>query len=249
MITFYLKKTISFFIEPFGIVFLLFFLGLIFLYLKQQQKSKIFLSLSFIFLTLFSYPPFANFLVKNLENQYSKYTPTNGIKYIHVLGSGHNTDPLQPISSHLSCSGTKRVLEGVILQKQIRNSILIFTGYAGYTNIPNATMNKQLALSLGVDKKNILTSIKPKDTKEEALFLKTLLKPDEKFILVTSATHMPRAMKIFTSLGLNPVPAPTAFYKQDIKTFFTPPKIYYFYLSQIAMHEYIGSCWEELKKW
>lgn len=247
MIAFYIKKIISFFIEPFGLTFTMFFLGTIFLYLKKIKFAKFFLTGSFIFLFLFSYPPFSNYLITQLENKYPKYQTTKNIKYIHVLGNGHNTDPSQPISSHLSCSGTKRVLEGVILHKQIKNSILIFTGYEGSTNVANAIMNKQLALSLGVKEKNIITNPKPKDTKEEALFIKSILKPDEKFIIVTSATHMPRAIQIFHSLSLHPIPAPTDFYKEEITTYLKAPNIYSLFKSQLAMHEYFGLLWERLK--
>ena len=70
---FFFKKFVTFFVEPFGIVFTLFVLGLVFLFIQRDSKAKIFLSLSLALLFLFSYPPFANFLVQNLENQYPKY--------------------------------------------------------------------------------------------------------------------------------------------------------------------------------
>ena len=86
----------------------------------------------------------------------------------------------------------------------------------------------------------------PKDTKEEALFTKGLVRK-KPFILVTSATHMPRAMKIFKNLGLNPIPAPTDFHKGEFKGYLRKPSAYHFNLSEIAMHEYIGILWEKLK--
>ncbi|MCD4667238.1 MAG: YdcF family protein, partial [Sulfurimonas sp.] len=121
-----------------------------------------------------------------------------------------------------------------------------FTGYAGKTDISNAKMNAKLAMALGVDKKNIIVNPNPKDTKEEALFTKTIV-GDEPFILVTSATHMPRAMMLFKSLGLNPIPAPTNFYKEEFKGYFKLPDINNFNKSQVAMHEYIGILWARLK--
>ncbi len=163
-----IKKTITFFIEPLGIVLSLLVLGLYFIYTKKDKLAKILLSLGLGALILFSYPPFSNFLVQNLENKYPKYNYKDDIKYIHVLGSGHNTDISQPISSNLSYSGVKRVLEGVILHKRIKNSKLIFTGYEGTTNIANAIMNSKLAIALGFDEKNIIINDKPNDTLQEA---------------------------------------------------------------------------------
>ncbi len=245
-IGFYLKKFITFFIEPYGMIFSLFVLGLYFLFIKKESLAKLFLSSSFTALFLFAYPPFSNFLIKNLEMQYPKYNYTHDIKYIHVLGSGHNTDAAQPLSSQIGDASIKRVLEGVIIHKQIDGSKLIFTGYAGNTDTPTAVMNTKLALALDIKKENLIINPDPKDTKEEAIFTKTIV-GDKKFVLVTSATHMPRSMMLFKSLGLNPIPAPTNFYKNDKKDLFQAPNIHSLRNSQIAMHEYIGILWAKLR--
>jgi len=240
---FFLKKFIAFFVEPLGIVLTLFAIGIYFLFSDKKSLSKLFLSFSFALLLLFSYQPFSNFLVKNLENQYPKYAYKQDIKYIHVLGSGHNTDESQPLSSQVF---SKRVLEGVIIHLQSPNSKLIFTGYEGNTNVPNAKMNKKLALALGVKEENIIINIKPKDTRQEAEFTKSLL-GDEAFVLVTSATHMPRSMKLFKSLGLNPIPAPTDFHKKEFRGYLVAPDIVSLGNSRMAMHEYMGILWAKLK--
>ncbi len=243
---FVLKKFITFFVEPYGIVFSLFFIGLYFLFLNKYTQAKRSLFISFTLLFLFAYPPFANFLISNLENQYPKYSLTNKVKYIHVLGSGHNDDDSQPLSSQISSASIKRDLEGILIHKTMPKTKIIFTGYAGNTSISNAKINKKLALSLGINKNNLIINSKPKDTKEEALFSKTIV-GKEPFILVTSATHMPRSMMLFESLGLHPIPAPTNFYKKKIDTYFDAPDIESFMKSQIAVHEYIGILWTKLK--
>ena len=243
---FFLKKFVTFFVEPFGIVFTLLALGLIFLYIKKELQAKIFLSLGFSFLFLFSYPPFSLLLVQNLENQYPKYDYKQYIKYIHVLGNEHNTDKTQPISSHLSSSGTKRVLEGVIIHRKTENSKIIFTGYTGDTDTANAVMNSKLASALGVNIKDMIINPDPTDTREEAYFTKTLV-GSEPFVLVTSATHMPRSMMLFESLGLNPIAAPTSFYKSEFKGYLRAPQAIYFHISTVAMHEYIGILWAKIR--
>jgi uncharacterized SAM-binding protein YcdF (DUF218 family) len=243
---FILKKFITFFIEPYGIVFSLFVLGLYFLFIKKEKIAKLSLSLSFGLLFLFSYPPFANFLISNLENQYPKYNYKHDVEYIHVLGSGHNGDDTQPLSSKIGDSGLKRVLEGIIIYKQIKNSKLIFTGYGGDEVISTAKMNENLALALGVQKENIILGEEAKDTQEEAYFTQKLV-GDKPFVLVTSASHIPRSMMLFKSLGLKPIAAPTAFYKDKFKGFFRLPTVGSFQKSQIAMHEYWGILWSKLR--
>ena len=252
-LAFFLKKTIAYFIKPFGMVSALFAIGLYFLFTKKNNLSKVFLGLAFGVMTLYSYPPFANYLVENLENKYPKYDYTAQVKYIHVLGSGHNVDPEQPLSSQISGAGIKRNVEGILIHKKIENSTIIFTGYKGRTDTPNAVMNASFAKALGVNEENLIVSGLPKDTKEEAVFVKSIL-GDAPFILVTSATHMPRAMMLFESLGLNPIPAPTDFYKKSfdataLKSYFVAPRVDSFYLSTVAMHEYIGILWDKVRGW
>lgn len=244
---FMLKKFITFFIEPYGMVLSLFVLGLYFLYIKKDVLSKVFLTLAFSVMLLFSYSPFANFLISNLENQYPKYDYKSNVKYIHVLGSGHNTDPSQPLSSQIGGASVKRDLEGILIHKSIKGSKIIFTGYEGSTDTPTAVMNAKLAKALEVKEESLLINPKPKDTREEAIFTKSVV-GDKPFILVTSATHMPRAMLLFKSLGLKPIAAPTNFYKRKFDGYFKMPNISSFQTSQIAMHEYWGILWSKLKE-
>ncbi len=243
---FLLKKFVTFFVEPLGLVLTLLAIGLYFLYVKKYHLSKPILSGAFSLLLLFSYPPFANFLVQNLENQYQKFDYKTNVKYIHVLGSGHTTDPSQPISSQISSTGTKRVLEGVIIHKNMPHSKIIFTGCEGNTNTTNAVMNAKLAHALGVDYKDMIINGKPVDTKEETLFTKSLV-GDAPFVLVTSATHMPRAVMLFRSLGMHPIPAPTNYYKSEFRGYLRTPNSFSFYISTVAVHEYLGILWEKLK--
>lgn len=243
---FFIKKFISFFLDPLGMVTILFVLGIYFLYKSKYAKAELFLLSSFGLLYLFSYPAFANLLAQNLENQYPKYEYNQSVEYIHVLGNGHNTDADQPISSHLNAASTKRVLEGIIIYNKMPGSKLIFTGYAGNTNTSSAKMNSILALSLGVKNEDMLLSSKPVDTREEAIFTKSVL-GDKPFILVTSATHMPRAMMIFESLGMHPIAAPTNYYKENYRGLLREPSVSAFYISTVSLHEYFGMVLAKVK--
>jgi len=245
---FILKQFVSFFVEPYGIVLTLFTLALFALFRANYSRAKLFFTSALLLLLLFSYKPFAMFLVTNLEESYSKFEDRNSsIDYIHVLGNGHTTDMMQPLSSKLSNAGTKRVLEGVLIAKAHPEAKLVFTGHKGKTEIANAQMNANLAMALGIPKNQLIINGKPKDTKEEALFLASFTKPSQRVVLVTSATHMPRAMRLFEKEGLHPVAAPTAYYKESIESYLSAPKPYYLFLTQVAWHEYLGMVWEKLK--
>ncbi len=244
-ILFYIKKFIIFFIEPFGFAITLALIGLFLLYKSKYRASKIFLTSSVLALLLFSYPPFANLLVEKLEDRYHKYNYNKNIKYIHVLGAGHTTDPSQPLSSQISNAGIKRDIEGILLHKSTKGSKIIFTGYDNFTDTPISTMNSRLAVALGVKTDDIIQNPKPKDTKEEAMFAHTIV-GDKPFVLVTSATHMPRAMLIFQNLGMHPIPAPTDFIKSKNYNLLSSPNIISLYRSKTAVHEYVGMLWRSL---
>ena len=64
-----------------------------------------------------------------------------------------------------------------------------------------------MAESLGIPRSEILVLDKPKDTEEEAAAVKMAI-GDAPFLLVTSASHLPRAMLFFRRAGLTPLPAP-----------------------------------------
>ena len=155
-------------------------------------------------------------------------------------------DPEQPLSSQIGGASIKRDIEGIIIHSKIQDSILIFTGYGGSTHIPTGVMNAELALALGIKKENILVNGLPKDTKEEALYTKSIV-GEESFVLVTSASHMPRAMMLFESLGMHPIPAPTNYAKGAFNGYFKGLSLGAFHTSQIAMHEYLGMLWAKLR--
>jgi uncharacterized SAM-binding protein YcdF (DUF218 family) len=65
-----------------------------------------------------------------------------------------------------------------------------------------------LARDLGVDAAALDILDQPIDTNEEAQALAKLI-GSKSFILVTSAYHMPRAVRLMQRIGLQPIPAPT----------------------------------------
>lgn len=242
---FYLKKLISYWIDPYSIVILTMIIGVFFLFFRKELLSKIFLSISLIFLLLFSFPIFSNVLVENLENKYPKYDYKKRVTYIHVLGAGFNDGDFA-LSSKLSDASTKRILEGVIIHKKILGSKLVLTGYKGCQTISNAEMYAKLAIALGVKAEDIIKGELTKDTKEEAIFMKNVLKENnDEFVLVTSAIHMPRAINLFKSIGLNPIAAPTDFHKLGSEKHYVLDSES-MAKSGKAIHEYVGILWIKL---
>ncbi len=206
--------------------------------------------LSILWFFLFSYAPFANRLLYSLESIHpTLHTAPKDIKYIYVLGGGHHTDESLPITSQVVETSVVRLTEGIRLYQQLnRNAKIIVSGYHGLYDITeHAVMQQKLAVSLGVDEKDIILHLGTKDTQEEAQAGKKLL-GDEPFILVTSASHMSRAMKFFKHEGLNPVPAPTnhlaSLQHPNYTDIFSEESLT---KSRIVFHELLGLIWQKIK--
>ena len=247
-IVFITKKIITFFVEPLGLILTLGLIGLYFLNKSAYTKAKFFLSFSIFLLLFLSYPPVGNSLTQRLESQYSKYDyKNNDILYIHVLGSGHYDNSKWPLSAQIGNASLKRTIEGISIYKKLNNPNikLIFTGYAGPgNNTTNAEINASVAKIAGISNKKIIVNGRPKDTKEEAIYNKSLTE-GKPFVLVTSASHMTRAIKLFEGVGLKPIPAPTDFKRIDVE-FLSIPSISSLQKSRIAIHEFLGIAWSYL---
>jgi uncharacterized SAM-binding protein YcdF (DUF218 family) len=72
----------------------------------------------------------------------------------------------------------------------------------------------------------------------------------ERFILVTSAAHMPRSMALFRKRGLEPIPAPADFRAPETQS--SGPSRFFpgagaLGQTQTALHEYLGLAWAWLR--
>ena len=73
---------------------------------------------------------------------------------------------------------------------------------------------------------------------------------DHPFVLVTSATHLPRSMALFRKMGMAPIPAPAgptckASHPLSPDDFF--PSSNALDNTSQAMHEYVGMLWAKMR--
>ncbi|MDP2077265.1 MAG: ElyC/SanA/YdcF family protein [Sulfuricurvum sp.] len=244
---FLIKKFISSFLMPFPIFLLLVAIGFYFWQRGNQRRAKQFLISSLLWISLLSYSPFSALLLLPLESAYTKAELTNTpAKYIHVLGSGHVSNPDIPLSSEIGLISLARLNEGVSLYKTHENMKMIFSGYGGRDPVSNARKNSQMAIALGVNPKDIILLEKPQDTQEEAIAAKKII-GNQPLILVTSASHMVRALALFRKEGIEVIPAPTDFQAKGNDTLWQFPSADGLGRCEAAFHEYLGLGWGRLK--
>ncbi len=253
-----LKKFVAPLFSPLSICLELMLLGLVLVIFSQKQKTgKCFVFLGMVLLVTCSYEAISGRILQTLESQYHQLDLTQvtskegggeaarSVKWVVVLAGGLTGNPTQPIQLQISHYSRVRLMEGIRLHRIIPGSKIILTGGMGFDGPAEATTLSRVAEELGVAKSDMVLEVESRDTKDHPLYVRHLVKEDP-FILVTSAFHMPRAMKLFLKQGLAPIPAPAGPWKPP-KEFWSPDNLFPsasgLRLAELAYHEYMGLTW------
>ena len=247
---FWIKKMMGNLLMPMPLALTLLLVGLLLLLLTQRQRmGKVLCCLSWILLTLFSLFPVANHLLIPLEQQYPPFTEPAQIDFILVLGHGHTSDPAIPLTSQPSHTAMARIMEGIALKQRHPGARMILSGSTASDPVSCARMYAQIAEYYGIPASEIELVEGALDTRDEMQNYKRII-GNHKAALVTSASHMPRAMRMATSVGLNVIPAPTDFQAKrpqtDLPIYAYLPKPESLNDSEMALHEWLGLLWNEL---
>jgi uncharacterized SAM-binding protein YcdF (DUF218 family) len=101
-----------------------------------------------------------------------------------------------------------RLTEGVRLYRKLPGSKIVLMGGAVFDTVPEVEITAKIAEIMNVNPNDLILEKMSRDTEEQAKFIKDIV-GNEPFILITSASHMPRSVALFKKVGLKPIPAPT----------------------------------------
>ncbi len=258
---FFVKKFLAPLLFPLSVISILLLVGVVLLLLSRKLKAaKIFIVLGFFLFVACSNHWFADQVLGTLERQYSPILASDtlgkplpdslkSIKWVIVLGAGYDNDLRLPPTSRPSPSALARLAEGIRIYRKIPGSRLLLSGGAVFGSASEASGMAYLAELLGVPKTDIRLETKSLDTDDEAELIKPMV-GDDRFVLVTSASHMPRSMMLFRHLGMSPIPAPTDFMVLDLPGP-RPIKLYPSWQSigktERAVYEYLGTAWAKIR--
>lgn len=255
---------------PLSIFFIVVLAAVALLFSRWWRLGRGVLVAALLALWVLSWEPTARLLLAPLERAYPalvevRQLPSGegGNGYIVVLGHGHRLDPRLVITSQVSSTAAVRLLEGLRIQRRWPQSQLILSGGAAFGSTPNSAMMYRLAQALGMgrDSLPIVRFESPRNTREEALRVAQFLRDkgesaaNANLVLVTEASHMPRAMALFKGVGLDPIAAPTrhrvrehepghGLHPGDVR-----PSANALRMSERAIHEYVGLLWAYLRGW
>jgi len=253
---FILKKILSQFMSPTSLILWFSLAGLLFLWVTRRQRlGKVLVSIGLFLMLAFGYGLVPGRLLRPLERRYPSYevqgpsASEESVEFIVVLGGGHMSDPELPVTSQAHVATLVRVMEAVRIYRSSPGTRLILSGGEVFDPIPEAEVMAHIARELGVDAEDILLEDRSKDTKDEARLIQPIVQ-DARFVLVTSASHMPRAMAMFRTLGMHPLPGPVGHRVkrgQGLRPSAFFPHASNLLKSEMAFHEYMGIVWAKLR--
>ncbi len=244
---FYLSKIFWFFASPGNAFLLALLLGLLLSATRFARTGRVLVSLAVVFALMVTFVPVGPYMLKTLEERFPapKSLPDK-IDGIVVLGGVINPVMSKTYDRVVIGGAVERITVSAALAKKYPAARLIYSGGSGSLtdrDIREADFVADLYQEMGVSKNRLLLEREARNTWENAKYTMEMVtpKPDDNWILVTSAFHMPRAVGAFRRVGWETIPYPVDFNtKQELS--FPSPLDFAIGISSIshALHEWTG---------
>ena len=207
---FVLSKIIWLVLKPANLFVFFLGLGTILLFTRFRRAGRRVVTGAVGTLLLIGVIPVGYWLTASLENRF----PANpaipqDIAGIVTLGGTINQYMTVARGQPSLTAGGERLTEFVHLARRFPNARLIFTGGSGAlidSSLKEADSARVFFNQMGLSDREIIYDDRARNTYENALFSKELVGDDanrQKWVLITSATHMPRAIGAFRQAGWN----------------------------------------------
>jgi len=169
-----------------------------------------------LLLGLIAVLPLGHWAIGGLEALTPPGSESGPVAGIVVLGGAVRPELTQDWGMPALTDGAERMTSAVALARRHPEAKLIFTGGIapdGEKGLTEADVARLFFSQMGLDVSRILFDAEAQTTWDNAKFAKELGQPQagERWLLVTSAFHMPRAMAAFTKAGWQITPWPVGF--------------------------------------
>ena len=211
---FVLSKTLGFLLLPTNFLIGIGFVGAILMFTRFASFGRRLVIAAVLLLVICGLSPLGNLLLYPLEQRFPKWDASRGAPDgIIVLGASIEADLSTAHGTPVVRSSPDRLIEAAALAHRYPKARVVFSG--GSANlISNDAREADFAgaifENLGIDKSRLIMERASRNTQENAQFSKALLAPKEgeRWLLVTSAFHMPRSVGLFRKAGFAVEPYP-----------------------------------------
>ena len=225
---FIFSKLVQFCIEPLNWVIVFVALSLLFLGLRKPHLCKRFLLFALADLLLVGWLPTSEVFLRALEDSVPKVQLAQMSEAdfggIIILGGAIEGGEIAVDRGEVSIySSAERVTKAFELIRKYPDLPFIFSGFSGRLSpkgISEADAFKQLIAEQGLPDKNAHYENQSRNTYENVILMKPMIlelgaesakeagAPLKPWLLITSASHMYRSVKIFQRQGISVIPVP-----------------------------------------
>ncbi|HEY2227428.1 MAG TPA: YdcF family protein [Xanthobacteraceae bacterium] len=204
---FILSKVLGFFAAPSDLLIAFGLLGVVLLATRWARLGKYLMVASLLALAVIGLSPLGNALIIPLEQRFPPWDDTRGPPDgIVVLGGAITPDVSAARNDIALNEAAERVTATVALARRYPEARIVYSGGSGaliFREGSEAVIAVRAFESLGIPPERIIAEEQSRNTVENAVFslLLAMPRPGERWLLVTSGYHMPRAMGIFRQAG------------------------------------------------
>jgi uncharacterized SAM-binding protein YcdF (DUF218 family) len=212
---FALSKTLGVMLLPTNLLIGAGIAGMILLVTRFAPQGRKLLIASTILLAICGFSPLGNLLLYPLEARFAPWDEARGAPDgIVVLGGSIEPDLSAARGTAVFSGSVDRIIAAAALAHRYPSARIVFSGGSANLIADDAAKEADTARAvferLGIAKDRLMMERASRNTVENAEFSKALVspKPGERWLLVTSAYHMPRSIGIFRKVGFAIEPYP-----------------------------------------
>jgi len=244
---FFLSKTLGTLFLPANLLIGMAVLGAILSPTRRAAVGRGLLVASVLLLALCGFSPIGKWLILPLEQRFPPWDASRGAPDgIVVLGGAIDPDLSAERHRTVLNRSADRIVATVELARRYPNARIVYSGGSA-SLIGDGAKEADYALSvfegLGVSKARLTLERLSRNTGENAAYAKAAAqpKPGERWLLVTSAFHMPRSIGLFRKAGFSVEAYPVDWRASEERIFsFSPIAVEGLELTQVAVREWIG---------
>ncbi len=245
---FVLSKTLGILLLPTDFLIFVGIAGAILLGTRFARLGRRLMVVSLLLFAICGFSPLGSWLLFPLESRFPAWDAARGAPDgIVVLGGSIDADVSAARGVAVVRGAADRIVAAAALARQYPDARIVFTG--GSSNLiendpREADFAAEIFERLGVRRERLTIERRSRNTEENAEFTKAIAAPKngERWLLVTSAYHMPRSVGLFRKAGFAVEPYPVDWRvgsRADLLQF-SAVAIEGLQRTGLAVHEWIG---------
>lgn len=210
---FYLSKIFWFLVQPLNLAIFLLALSLLVAWFGWRKLGGFTAFVSFLILALSAWTSLGALMLNPLEERFQRPPLPDRVAGIIVLGGGFEGAINLARGGYDINSGGDRFLEAAALARRYPEAKVVVSGGIGTLVLDgerDADTAPKLFEALGIPASRLVLEKESRNTYENVENIRQLVTPgpDETWLLVTSAFHMPRSMGLFRKAAFHVLPWP-----------------------------------------